>query len=377
LKKTEYRDCGKYCINPFQGWYRPYIYDLSQRFDPEEQRWCLHEEEPLCLVECSLEAYAKGELPIEALTCLGDILSFFEEYHKQVILRFAYDFDGSAMAKEPTELGLILLHMEQIARITKSYEEMILCFQGLFIGNWGEMHGSRYSTDRSMQTLYEGFRKAFGPEVVLAVRRLEWLQQWSGKDSNLTLFDDGIFGSTDDLGTFQGPRDAALSGIQEATHGLPAGGELLSGGLLQGLFSKELILDSLKQMHISYLNNQYDTKALSYLKEQGIFEAIENHMGYRLLVQGIEQKDQKLLITVSNTGWGDLFLPCVFSLVDGNDQVLAQQQIPMIMAGATIQLTFPTVAQGAFLEGRLRGKYPVCFCNHGETTFELGESVHA
>lgn len=377
LNKTKYRDFGKMCINPFQGWYRPYIYDLSQRFDPEEQRWCLHEEEPLCLMECSLEAYAKGELPKEALTCLGDILSFFEEYHKQVILRFAYDFEGAAMAKEPTELGVILLHMEQIAAVTKSYGDMILCFQGLFIGNWGEMHGSRYSTDRSLATLYEGFRKTFGDEVILAVRRLGWLQQWSGSDSNLTLFDDGIFGSADDLGTFRGEREAALSGIFEATHGLPVGGELLSGGLLQGLFSKELLLHSLEQMHISYLNNQYDAKALLYLKEHGVLDEVANHMGYRLLVQKIMQDEKNLTITLSNTGWGDLFLPCVFSLVDGNGQVLAQQQVPMIMAGATLELTYPTVAQATFLEGRLRGKYPVCFCNHGETKFELGESVHA
>ena len=106
-------------------------------------------------------------------------------------------------------------------------------------------------------------------------------------------------------------------------------------------------------------------------------DEVANHMGYRLLVQKIMQDEKNLTITLSNTGWGDLFLPCVFALVDGNGQVLAQQQVPMIMAGAALELTYPTVAQATFLEGRLRGKYPVCFCNHGETKFELGESVHA
>ncbi len=377
LNKTEYRDFGKHCINPFQGWYRPYIYDLSQKFNPEEQRWCLHEEEPLCLVECSLEAYASVDLPEEALTCLRDILTMFFNYRKQVILRFAYDFEGAAISKEPGNLDRILRHMEQVAAVTIPYHSMVLCYQGLFIGNWGEMHGSRYITDRSMQTLYEGFRRYYGREVILALRRMEWVLQWKEQDKYLTLFDDGIFGSENDLGTYQMDCNEALSLMEKELSFLPVGGEALSTGLLQQLFSKEKIIDSLCKMHLSYLNSQYDRKALSYLNEQGLLDTIHQYMGYRLLVTSFVRTKNELKVTVSNVGWGDLFMPVTFLLQDASGWEICRRQVEGLEAKGQLTLDMPLTDGQLILTGLVRGVYPLSFANHGETRWIIGESLHA
>lgn len=51
-------------------------------------------------------------------------------------------------------LGIrILMHMEQLSYILREYSEKIFSLQGLFIGNWGEMNGTRYSTDEDLQKL--------------------------------------------------------------------------------------------------------------------------------------------------------------------------------------------------------------------------------
>ena len=370
--KTKYKDAGYPCINPFQGWYRPYIYDLSQKFNPEEQRWCLHEEEPLCLVEISLEAYRNGNLPEEALTRLCDILGLFREHQKQVILRFSYDTSGEAMTKEPTELERILKHMEQISGITKTFAPMILCYQGLFIGNWGEMHGSRYITDGALQRLYEGFRTNFGNEAILAVRRLGWMQHWQIADDNVTLFDDGIFGSDNDLGTFLTDREEALTAIEHATRMLPVGGELLSQGLHQNLFSKEQILSSLRSMHISYLNNQYDPAALHYLEEHGILDEVKKQTGYRLLIEAVERQAEESKVVISNVGWGDAFLPIVFELYTASGEIL-RQEVRGIRSGEQVQLVYANHQPAISFCGKVRGIYPICFANNGKNTFELGE----
>ncbi|MBP5266461.1 MAG: DUF4874 domain-containing protein [Lachnospiraceae bacterium] len=376
-KKSKYKDSGDVCINPFQGWYRPYIYDLSKPFDAGEQRWCLHEEEPLCLVECSLESFRAGALPEEACKRLGEILSFFEEYDKQVILRFAYDFDGNAIAKEPTELSLILTHMSQVAEVCNLYDTMILCYQGLFIGNWGEMHGSRYITDHALDSLYSCFRRSFGTQAILAVRRVEWLQRWGEKDTRLSLFDDGMFGSNDDLGTFRMERPEALMVLQDACKHLPVGGEVLSRGLAQNLFSEDEIRSTFRQMRLSYLNNQYDTKALAYLMENGILGDVKQYMGYRLLVQMVERRGDSLDITLSNVGWGDLVVPMEVKLVDEADAVLARWEISQLPAGKEVVLHSPSISGSVYFCGTMQNRYPVRFANEGEERFCIGESTHA
>ncbi len=378
-KKQKFKDENRVLVNPYQGWYRLYIFDLSLAFDANETHWCLHEEEALCLVECSLEAYVSGDLPEDALQRLHDILQFYLEENKQVILRFAYDFEGNAMSKEPTSLDLVLLHMKQVASIAKEYQSMILCYQGLFIGNWGEMHGSRYATDGCLKQLYQGFRESFGPDVILALRRLEWMERWMKNDAKVTLFDDGIFGSENDMGTFLGTRADGLSRITTETACLPVGGELLSHGLMQEMFSPNDILQSLKAMHISYLNSQYDMKALEHLDQVGMLEKIQKNLGYRLLVTAVSCEKENLVVSIQNTGWGDFFYPMTVSLQVEEDESVEDILVSSIPSGATVDVMFsyPSITGALVLRGQLQKKYDITFANEGGTCVNLGELRYA
>ena len=91
--------------------------------------------------------------------------------------------------------------------VIREYADDIFAVQGILIGNWGEMHGSRYLTPDSFRTLTDTMIKAVDGACPVAVRKpaqwreltLGWTEQEKKK---LTLFNDGIFGSETDLGTY-------------------------------------------------------------------------------------------------------------------------------------------------------------------------------
>lgn len=63
-----------------------------------------------------------------------------------MILRFSYDLEGKGLEKEPGSIRLVEEHMQQIGEVIREYADDIFAVQGILIGNWGEMHGSRYLT---------------------------------------------------------------------------------------------------------------------------------------------------------------------------------------------------------------------------------------
>ena len=86
------------------------------------------------------------EIPKEALLHIGQILEFFRRNGKEMILRFVYDNEGKGMEREPLTVSMVKRHMEQIGGAIRPYMEDILVLQGIFVGNWGEMHGSKLAT---------------------------------------------------------------------------------------------------------------------------------------------------------------------------------------------------------------------------------------
>lgn len=379
VRKAKFKDIGDILVNPYQGWYRPYLFNLGTSFDAEEMRWCMVEQEPLCLVECDLSAFASGEISGEGLCCFQEILHLFETYQKQIILRFAYDFVGKAMEKEPTSMDIIFTHMNQIAEATTNYASMILCYQGLWIGNWGEMHSSRYATASSLSRLYQHFRLAFGPEVFLAVRRLDLLAQWQVRDNKVTLFDDGMFGSTTDLGTFAGARADGLRHLSNFTGDSPVGGEALAAGLVAGSFTKQEIIETFEKLHLSYLNSQYEGEALQYLKKHKLWDSLCKYLGYRLCVTDVEVVGTQLQLVLSNVGYGSVFYPMDFQLSDDQGTVIGEGSITGLGARESAQISFalPMKSTKLYLAAQMNRRYPVRFANEGGPLVYVGELLHA
>ena len=141
--------------NPGCGWYHVYTFAAKPPADGrpvEEETWldgeCRKEQLALALID--IGSYRTGAISQEALTHIEEIFRFFRREGKQMILRFAYDIRGEARVTEPSDIALVRRHMEQLGGIIGGYERDILVIQGILVGNWGEMHGSRFLDEASV-----------------------------------------------------------------------------------------------------------------------------------------------------------------------------------------------------------------------------------
>ncbi len=323
--------------NPGCGWYHVYTFPAQPPDGPrpvEEEVW-LDEacrEEILALVLVDIGAFRTGELSPEALDHISRIMDFFRENHKQMILRFVYDRAGKGMINEPSSRQLVKKHMEQIGAIIRPYAAHILVIQGIFVGNWGEMHGSKFLDSDSLCDLLHTLYRATGEECFLAVRTPA---QWRTAADNpklpeelktkLALFNDGLFGSPTDLGTYaesdsehpsrgNRSRRQELEWQEQYMGNVPNGGEALAGSSLTGYLTAAA---DMRKMHLSYLNSIYQPEQLEYWKNEQAagedcwgklngYEYIGRHLGYRFVVRDAEMKKGRLRITVENCGFANL-----------------------------------------------------------------------
>lgn len=343
---TEAPVCRK---NPAQGWYSVYPFCVNEKINPEELKWCLKEDESVALVLLDLGAYQKNPLDFFALENLAQIFKFFKEYKKDVILRPVYDQTGKGKEREPDRLEQILEHIKQICDILKEQEHSVFLVQGFLIGSWGEMHSSRYLSEQCLEKLYHCMRENLPTSISLAVRTpMIWRKLISEENYNsrdtfpLTIFNDALFASETDLGTYGTmTREAAgwkekwirqeeLKFSEKITGATPSGGEAVWG---ENCKTEQTALREMKQLHLSYLNRNHDLKVLEQWKEKqwwgqdcfqgkSFYEYVGAHLGYRFVVRNAGTSMKKpghlrnlvcgtygtvLEIEIENSGFGRCF----------------------------------------------------------------------
>ncbi len=325
-------------LNPARGWYTIYPFFLEKEPDFEELRWCLRKEETLALVIINIGAYRECALDEEALERLRRILRFFAGNSYDIILRIVYDHEGNAIEREPFFFQQVLAHTEQLLPVVREVSEYIFVMQGMLVGNWGEMHTSRFVTPEKLKKLWELLQKGLEGRTFLAVRRPSMWRMLHpdecGKEQplrdNMTLFDDAIFGSDSHMGTFgTEPRenaawDSVWSRADELAFenylclGVPNGGEAVCGEQYAKDFTPESTAEVLRQLHITYLNQAHDEKILSLWKQWSwqngsFYDYIGKHLGYRFcirkveLFQGRHAGEVEVSITIENTGFANLY----------------------------------------------------------------------
>lgn len=316
LTQTTFTESTEYLANPSCGWYRIYPFPLEQKPDFDELYWCLRKDERLVLVIIDIGAYREGPIPEEALGVLSDILHFFTEHQKELILRVTYDREGRGMEREPDFLQTVEEHMGQLGPVIRLFAGSIFLVQGLLIGSWGEMHDSKFLTESKLKKLSRAWRKALGEDIRMAVRTpLQWRMLHSeGADfdcGGIGLFDDGMFGSPDNLGTYgdrqrkeavwleRWRREDEIPFIGRIAEYIPYGGEAVgtadTGDLVRAV-------EEMKVTGVAYLNRTHDRKRLekwenSIWKENGVWNGCNGldyigcHMGCRFVVRKAEIKE--------------------------------------------------------------------------------------
>ena len=382
--------------NPGCGCYHIYTFDLSK----ENFLYIDCEEEELVLLLIDIHAFRGCEqIPKEAFEYFSSILTFFEQHDKGIILRIVYDTKGRGMENEPSSIKIVKSHIKQLGSIIcehmskkESLPGKILVHQGLFVGSWGEMHGSKFLSEARMKELSDTFLEATKGSCPIAVRKPVQLRQLSCKktassplqnasNTNFTLFNDAIFGSETDLGTYGTIRKSALSenSEREKTSWMRedelswqqsfmqqsfCGGEVLGGmnnvsessgntDYQQRTLDWNQVVADLAKMHVSYLNSIYSKEVLDDWKAQRImwngkeiseYDYIGRHMGYRFTVTQVkisrvsqEKKKQTqsdtqsqisksvITFTIKNTGFANLCeeAVCRLILTENNENVKA------------------------------------------------------
>lgn len=341
-------DKGEVLKNPFCGLYRIYRFDASSEWTQNHDEVLIEDCQPdpdmsLALVEINLKAYNSCPLPESALNIIERVFLTFESYGVQMILRFLYDWDGVNIQTEPKSIETILLHMEQISPLLRDYERDIYIIQGLFIGNWGEMHGSRYIKNNSLYRLFAKLKTCVGENTYIAVRspalwRLllksfdppaSWNDAWLLK---LGLYNDGMMASENDYGTYGTLHRAEVKNFEDKMHReyemkfqnslcqfVPNGGEVVH----QNSFNDfEMAVETMQTLHVSYINSEYDTEVLDKWKRTVLgsnwgpwkgksgYDYIAGHLGYRYRIERVRvspdknQRDHVLVeLQIKNTGF--------------------------------------------------------------------------
>ena len=342
--------------NPYQGFYRIFGYTLSDdgqhvqttAADPIREYGFA-----LVLLEINLRNYRTGPISDSALAQLDDILKAWSQSDAQILLRFLYDWDGIAKAKEPESLSTILTHMDQAAEIVNRYASSIYLMQGCFIGNWGEMHGSYFADSQSIQTLITHLHQVIAPSIYLSVRTpAQWrtitglydvpakfpaFQEHPPIAGRLGLYNDGMLGSASDLGTYgdtprkgisdpacKGTREEELSFQNRLCQYVPNGGEVVFDTPYNALSAA---VQYLRTLHVSYLNADYDPVVLnkwskSVWDREDAFSGcdgltyVQAHLGYRYTARAFTLRKQGFLspqltfqLELENTGFGNTLKP--------------------------------------------------------------------
>ena len=290
-------------------------------------------------VRFDIGAFRGMSLSEEALEYADEILKCFHSRGKEIILRVLYDTQGKGMEREPTLFSIVLTHMRQLGAVVRAYESDILITQGLFIGNWGEMHGSN-ENDKAV------------PGV----------------------FDDAIFGSENHMGTFGVKRRAdsawtedwciadEIGYMQETCGQIPFGGEVLSG---QNPAAKEM-LRALCDLRVSYLNSIHEEQVLNRWKqmEYGEWGSFYQYIGDRIELE------------IANTGFSNICDKTELALVreneDGTEEVYqADYDLRMLAGQETVKIVFllsglQDEKDRYFLKlTRCRGNVAIRFANEG------------
>ena len=339
FQKADLHESTRQLHNPSRGWYRIYTFEVEKEPDFQPMLWCDLEGDSLVMVILNIGAYKEKELDAVALENIHRILQFFVKKQYEIILRVTYDHEGKALEREPFFFDTVKKHLHQLIPVINEYAEYIFVYQGMLIGNWGEMHTSRFLHPMKLKELYGILKDELDNRIFTAVRRPScWrLLHPDNLKDNMGLFDDAIFGSENHLGTFGVlPRANAawdalwckadeLAFEEELCKKVPNGGEALCGEQYQTYETPGSTVETLRKMHITYLNKEYDKKLLGIWREwkwegdgawkdRNMYDYIENHLGYRFWVKDVEMmsctdtKDKALVtISIENVGFANCY----------------------------------------------------------------------
>ena len=276
--------------NPYQGDYvqvdsgNPQrLYSLREKYDG------CH----MVFLAYNLKPYAANPvIPDSKIQQLRNCLEISKELNLSVIFRAAYDFDGKYT--DP-EFSVILSHIRQISSILNTYKSCLAGVQAGMIGAYGEWNQTEYGTAEHHVQVIKAWEESLDSQIAVSVRRQQFIREAAdaGLDTKrLGIYNDGLFSSDTDLGTYMGDygREQELEWSQTNIQTPFNGGEMPYISKYTDIVN---VVKEAGQLQLSYLNRLYNVEVWDYWKTQtyeGIpaDEYIKGHLGARLYVSKIK-----------------------------------------------------------------------------------------
>lgn len=359
IQEMHFTESAKQLRNPNRGFYRIYGFrikeeavDYAAKLSEDRKT---DEASTLAMMQINLQEYRNAPLSSCAVENIAQLFQAMEAAEKHWIVRFLYDWYGENEKYEPQDIAIIARHMEQLEPILRKYKDSIFTMQGLFVGNWGEMHGTRYSDQTSFLYLAKKLAQVTDETTFLSVRTPAQWRKITGTanptaDSGifygrLGLFNDGMLGGWSDYGTYGDTsrdeagdfspwlREEELAFQEQLCAAVPNGGEVIVDNAYNDF---ETAVADFKSMHITYLNEQYDRAVLEKwaavnVATEDCFDGMdglsymERHLGYRLLISEV-QLNQKFgkdtieaEVILKNVGFAPIYKPCTIRMVMINE----------------------------------------------------------
>lgn len=325
--------------NPNRGFYHICRATLSDGPCDYESMAAAHvaayPDDTLALLEINLREYRTGDISPVGMANLDALFSSWGDYDTGLIVRFLYDWDGNGPKNEPEDLAVVLGHIGQVGPVLSAHGDSVFCLQGLFVGSWGEMHGTKFGGDFAV--LAEALDDATGNCMFLSVRTpaqlREILESCPDLEPRLGLFNDGMLGSATDLGTYdmadhgseRRTREQELAFQGETCLFVPNGGEAVLDNPYNDF--ENAVMD-MSRMHVAYLNSAYDPAVLGKwagtdMAAYGLdglsgLDYIERRLGYRLYVADSGRYgDGVRYVELRNAGFGSMLFPCAMAVATG------------------------------------------------------------
>lgn len=345
VQELDYRESIEAIHNPDQGFYRPIYVKVTQEgvtFNKNivtNNTQLYHLRVDISDFSAKINGDSDKELTDSVLIGLNDLLNFLNEREKSAIIRLAYDPNfGGAKDKEPS-VAMMTKHIEQVATVLNNYPNTITAIEVGMIGPWGEMHSSSIASDKSINNTLIDTYLTHTNNFPILVRTPNRIYQYLGitlneidnytiaptsKAYRLGLYNDGYLGSSSDLGTFTN-REKEIGWLSGQTNHLPYGGEVTVPD--SPLHNIETCIPEMKQIHLSYLNEEWNNQVVDKWKNttytsacgedshyfgSSAYTYIDNHMGYRYVLKNStlkfnpNTKKMQWSLKIDNVGFGNL-----------------------------------------------------------------------
>ena len=260
----------------------------------------------------------------------------------KVVLRFVYN--DSARGADASKWQ-ILAHIDQLRPVLEANADVIAVMDAGFIGAWGEWHSSTNGLDnaRDRGDILYAVLHALPATRAVTLRSPRYKvdayggviaegNAWNGSDAARVGHHNSCFLASDsDLGTYPEPIEQWKDLVAADGRFAPVGGETCQWNPPRT--DCPTAVAELARLHWSFLNALYHKDVLGGWREQGCYDDIARHLGYRLEVRSVTfDRDVApgstlhVAVKLVNTGYAAMFnaRPLFFVLDDQRIWVRAE-----------------------------------------------------